>query len=94
MAKKDKKGKKDKKSKACAQQDTCCASEQEQDQKRVVPEHKLFKKHDGHDEHLCELVRGRQMDRVAELSKGAAYVCHICGRAAATAESLCEPVEV
>ena len=62
--------------------------------KRVVPEHKLFLKHGGHTNHLCELVTKRQMDKVARLSKGAKYVCHICGRAAARASSLCEPVEI
>jgi len=34
------------------------------------------------------------MDKVAGLSKGAKYVCHICGRAAARAKNLCEPVEI
>ena len=62
--------------------------------KRVVPEHKLFKKHSSHTNHLCQLVGGRQMDKVADLSKGAKYICHICGRAAAKAGNLCEPVEI
>ncbi|MFP4058318.1 MAG: hypothetical protein ACLF0G_15735 [Candidatus Brocadiia bacterium] len=62
--------------------------------KRVVAEHKLFKRHTGHANHLCELVSKRQMDKVASLSKGAKFVCHICGRAAAKAENLCEPVEI
>ncbi len=62
--------------------------------KRVVPEHKLFKQHTGHSQHLCELVAARKMDRVAGLAKGAKYVCHICGRAAAKASSLCEAVEI
>jgi hypothetical protein len=61
---------------------------------RVVPEHKLFKAHAGHAAHMCELVSKRQMDKVATLSKDAKYVCHICGRAAAKAESLCEPVQI
>jgi hypothetical protein len=59
---------------------------------RVVPEHKLYKAHTGHANHLCELVSKRQMNKVAALSKGAKYVCHICGRAAAKGSSLCEPV--
>jgi DNA-binding MurR/RpiR family transcriptional regulator len=63
-------------------------------QKRVAPEHKLFKKHTGHANHLCELVSKRQMDKVADLSAGAKYICHICGRAAAKPENLCEPVEI
>ena len=62
--------------------------------KRVVAEHALFKQHGGHAKHLCELVRQRKMDQVAALSKGARYVCHICGRAAAKASNLCEPVEI
>jgi len=62
--------------------------------KRVVCEHKLYKTHTGHGKHLCELVRARKMDEVAALSKGAKHVCHICGRAAAKASSLCEPVEI
>ena len=59
---------------------------------RVVPEHKLFKQHTGHANHLCELVSKRKMDEVANLSKDAKYVCNICGRAAAKAGNLCEPV--
>jgi len=62
--------------------------------RRTVPEHKLTKSHTGHLSHLCELVAKRKMDRVAELSRGAIYVCNICGRAAAQATSLCEPVEI
>ena len=62
--------------------------------KRVVKEHALFREHKGHSNHLCELVSKRRMDRVADLSKDAKYVCHICGRAAAKAGSLCEPVEI
>jgi len=62
--------------------------------KRVVPEHRLYKQHTGHSQHLCELVQHRKMDRVATLAKGAKFVCHICGRAAAKANNLCEPVEI
>ena len=62
--------------------------------KRIVPERKLTQPHTGHDSHLCELVAKRKMDQVAELSKGAEYVCNICGRAAAHATNLCEPVEI
>ena len=62
--------------------------------KRVVREHRLFTRHPGHGSHLCELTAKRKMDRVATLSKGAHYVCHICGRAAAKAGNLCEPVEI
>ena len=59
---------------------------------RVVPEHKLYRAHTGHANHLCELVSKRQMNKVASLSKDAKYVCHICGRATAKPGNLCEPV--
>ena len=62
--------------------------------KRVVPEHSLYKTHSGHGKHLCDLVAKRKMDEVAKLSKGAKYLCHICGRAAAKAGNVCEPVEI
>jgi len=62
--------------------------------KRTVKAHKLFKSHTGHASHMCELVAKRKMDKVATLAKGAKYVCHICGRAAAKGSSLCEPVEI
>ena len=63
--------------------------------KRVVPQHQLYKKHTGHaNRHLCDLVAKRQMDKVAGLSKGAKYLCHICGRAAAKAGNLCEPIAI
>lgn len=62
--------------------------------KRVVETHRLFKTHPGHTNHMCELVAKRKMDKVAALSKGAKYICHICGRAAADAKNLCEPVEI
>ena len=63
--------------------------------KRVVPQHSLYKKHAGHaNKHLCDLVAKREMDKVATASKGAKYVCHICGRAAAKPSSLCEPVAI
>ena len=62
--------------------------------KMVSPEHKLFEKHPAHASHLCELVARRQMAQVARLCKGAKYMCHICGRGAAEAGSLCEPIEL
>jgi len=61
---------------------------------RVVPQHALYKAHGGHANHLCDLVAKRKMDKVAQLSKGAKYVCHICGRAAARKTNLCEPVQI
>ena len=62
--------------------------------KRTVPQHKLATSHTGHSHHMCELVAKRQMDKVASYSKGARYICHICGRAAASAANLCEPVRI
>ena len=62
--------------------------------KRTVSEHKLSNVHAGHENHLCELVAKRKMAQVAELAAGAKYLCSICGRAAASAASLCEPVEI
>jgi rubrerythrin len=62
--------------------------------KRTVSEHALEASHPGHAQHLCELVANRKMDMVADLSQGAKYICNICGRAAANAVNLCEPVEI
>ncbi|MFB3879823.1 MAG: hypothetical protein ACE149_01105 [Armatimonadota bacterium] len=62
--------------------------------KRMVPARRLGASHAGHAQHLCELVAKRRMNEVAELSAGAKYVCYICGRAAAKAANLCEPVEI
>jgi hypothetical protein len=60
----------------------------------TVKEHKLFEKHAGHTKHMCDLVAKRKMADAARLSKGAKYICHICGRAAADGANLCEPVEI
>jgi len=63
--------------------------------KRVIPERVLSKTHTGHaNNHLCSLVAKRQMNKVADLAGGAKYICHICGRAAAKAGNLCEPVAI
>ncbi|UCH35649.1 MAG: hypothetical protein JSV65_04675 [Armatimonadota bacterium] len=62
--------------------------------KRTAPARKLAKTHTGHAQHLCELVSARKMDRVGQLSKGAKYLCNVCGRAAAKAANVCEPVEI
>jgi hypothetical protein len=63
-------------------------------EKRTVAGRALAGSHAGHAQHLCELVAKRRMNEVAELSGGAKYVCYICGRAAAKAANLCEPVEI
>ncbi len=62
--------------------------------RRIVEAHALYRKHEGHGNHMCELVSKRKMDQVAEFAAGATFICHICGRAAAKAENLCEPVEI
>jgi hypothetical protein len=62
--------------------------------KWVVHEHSLAEQHKGHSRHMCELVRARRMNEAASAAKGAKYLCHICGRAAAKAGNLCEPVEI
>ncbi|HOX44976.1 MAG TPA: hypothetical protein PK668_15355 [Myxococcota bacterium] len=50
--------------------------------------------HPHHDEHLCELTARRKLAQVARASRGARFLCHVCGRAAAEQRSLCEPVEI
>jgi len=60
----------------------------------VEREHKLFEEHKGHSAHLCDLVAKRKMAEVARLTKGARYMCHICGRGAAKSTNLCEPIEI
>jgi hypothetical protein len=62
--------------------------------KRMVAERKLAKTHTGHSQHMCSLVADRKMDRLAELAKGAKYICHICGRASAKPRNVCEPVQI
>jgi hypothetical protein len=54
----------------------------------------LAKRHTGHEEHLCAVVSRREIEKAANLAKGAKYICYICGRAAAKAKNLCEPVEI
>lgn len=63
-------------------------------QPMTVPQRKLTATHKGHSKHLCELTAKRQMQAVAKAAKGAQFICHICGRGAAKAENLCEPVKI
>ncbi len=60
----------------------------------TLPARKLEGEHTHHARHLCELTARRNMREVAKLAKDAQYLCHICGRAAAKAENLCEPVKI
>lgn len=62
--------------------------------KRTVVTHRLEKVHEGHEQHMCELASNKQMDLIADLAKGANYICNSCGRAAANPENLCDPVEI
>ncbi len=50
--------------------------------------------HTNHDKHLCEMVRKRNMADAAQAAKDARFICHICGRAAANGDNLCEPVRI
>lgn len=45
-------------------------------------------------QHLCALVDQRQMKTVANLARNGQYICRACGRVAARAEDLCEPVNL
>ena len=62
--------------------------------KKVPAASELAKTHAGHEKHLCDLVGQRKMGQVATLAKDAKYMCSVCGRAAAKAANLCEPVEL
>ena len=48
----------------------------------------------GHDKHMCELSKEKNLDAVKKFAKGAAYVCAGCGRAAAKPENLCRPEKI
>jgi hypothetical protein len=54
----------------------------------------MIETHEGHEKHLCWLTLERRMDEVAKLAKDAKYMCFVCGRVAANAENLCEPVQI
>ena len=62
--------------------------------RRSGSESQGFTPHRGHAQHLCRLVAERQMERVASLTRGAVFMCRVCGRGAARPENLCEPVEI
>ena len=48
----------------------------------------------GPSKHLCKLFRKRKIKKIAELAKGANYVCRKCGRAAADRDNLCKPRKI
>jgi hypothetical protein len=47
-----------------------------------------------HENHLCILAELRQMGTVAKMARDGKFICHACGRVAANAENLCEPVKL
>jgi hypothetical protein len=52
--------------------------------------------HIGHRNHLCDMAERGQisLDQMKDLVKDAKYICKKCGRVAAKAENLCEPVSL
>ncbi len=50
--------------------------------------------HIGHMMHLCDMAEHGSvtLDQMKALTKDAKFICNKCGRAAAKAENLCEPV--
>jgi hypothetical protein len=50
------------------------------------------RKHEHHEKHLCSYVTWATLDEYRPLVRNAAFVCKQCGRAAAKAENLCDPV--
>jgi len=48
----------------------------------------------GHENHLCKMVVGDQVEieTIKPLVRNAKYICGTCGRAAAKAENLCNPI--
>jgi hypothetical protein len=50
-----------------------------------------------HEEKMCALTccpHDLPLEKIKSLVKGAAYVCKSCGRAAADAKNLCQPVKI
>ena len=52
--------------------------------------------HLGHGKHLCHLVEdiGISVDEYKKLISDAKFLCKNCGRVAAKAENLCEPIKL
>ena len=48
----------------------------------------------GHEKHLCKMVVGDQVDieTIKPLVRNPKFICNTCGRAAAKAENLCNPI--
>jgi len=53
------------------------------------------KPHKMHDQHLCNIIQsGVGMEQWRGLVTNAQYFCRQCGRAAAKAENVCDPVPI
>jgi len=48
----------------------------------------------GHDQHLCKLVKCDDFEQVRKLVKDAAFICKKCGRAARDKDNLCDPSRI
>jgi hypothetical protein len=59
-----------------------------------VPKSTLPIKHPHHEKHLCVLATKHKIDEIAKLAKNPKFICKICGRVAAKAGSLCEPIDM
>ncbi|MHB1414537.1 MAG: hypothetical protein ACYC1C_04730 [Chloroflexota bacterium] len=47
-----------------------------------------------HQNHLCWLLECCPFELVASLARDGQYICRKCGRVAASAENLCDPVRL
>jgi len=50
--------------------------------------------HEGHERHLCELVKNMSQEEYKSLIRNAQYFCQHCGRAAANSKNLCFPEKI
>jgi hypothetical protein len=48
----------------------------------------------GHEKHLCKMIVGDQanIEDIKPLVRNAKFICSSCGRVAAKAENLCNPI--
>lgn len=56
----------------------------------------FYEKHAGHEKHLCFKVSNQatSLEEYKGLVKNAKYLCKHCGRVAAKAENLCDPMPI
>jgi len=50
--------------------------------------------HEGHERHLCELLKNMTQEQYKSLIQNAQYFCQHCGRSAAKSENLCFPEKI